>query len=95
MTGRDCRLLDDAHFPLMMPNSLVEGGKSRALQFRASTGKREAAQVFDYGNNVELPTVKVLPGNELTWRAAFGVDEGEPFVLTVDYAFGNETGFYQ
>ena len=65
------------------------------LQFRASTGKREAAQVFDYGNNVELPTVKVLPGNELTWRAAFGVDEGEPFVLTVDYAFGNETGIYQ
>ena len=62
---------------------------------RASTGKREAAQVFDYGNNVELPTVKVLPGNELTWRAAFGVDEGEPFVLTVDYAFGNETGIYQ
>lgn len=66
-----------------------------ATNLKATTGSREAKAFFDSANGVELPTSKVLPGAELKWKAAFGVDEGAPFVVTVSYGFGNPDGIYK
>lgn len=74
-------------------NGSEEAVESISLNLRATTGEREAGSVFD--DTSTLPTVKVLPGKSLKWSQAFGVDKGAPFVLTVDYGFGNATGIYQ
>jgi hypothetical protein len=65
------------------------------LRLKATTGSREAKQLFDTAAGVDLPTSKILPGADLKWKAAFGVDEGAPFVMTVDYGFGNASGIYK
>lgn len=65
------------------------------LRLQATTGSRQAEAAFDSSQGIELPTVDVLPGADLTWKAAFGVEEGQPFVVSVDYGFGNATGYYK
>lgn len=37
----------------------------------------------------------VLPGREVTWKVAFGVDAGRPFTLQVDFGFDRKGGVYE
>ena len=65
------------------------------VHLQATTGSRESKALFDTAAGIDFPTAKVLPGAELKWKAAFGVDEGAPFVLTVTNGFGNPAGIYR
>lgn len=40
-------------------------------------------------------TYPSLPGREVTWKVAFGVDAGRPFTLQVDFGFDRKGGVYE
>lgn len=85
---------------VMMDVTLRNGSpepKSPGQLFLAgTTGNRESQRVFDTASGADLePWAKVLPGREVTWKVAFGVDAGRPFTLQVDFGFDRKGGVYE
>jgi hypothetical protein len=85
---------------ISVETTLKNGTKApiEASQFyaKATTGDREAHEVFDSGQGMGgSPSSTILPGKELKWKTAWGVEEGKPFVMTVSYSFDRSPGIYQ
>lgn len=77
-------------------NGATEPMSPGMLSLRGTTGSREAKRIFDSASGLELePSAKVLPGREVKWKVAFGVDLGKPFTVQVDYGFDRKGGIYE
>ncbi len=75
---------------VVLKNGSKEALPSDQFFLRAKTGSREAMQVMDRGAGVTQPKDIVQPGKEATWKIAFGVDSGQPFVLDAHYQFNRQ-----
>ena len=77
-------------------NGATEPMSPGMLSLRGTTGSREAKRIFDSASGLELePSAKVLPGREVKWKVAFGVDLGQPFTVQIDYGFDRKGGIYE
>lgn len=56
---------------------------SVGIMMQATSGSAESAQVFDSASGIDMPTAPIQPGRTLEYSVAFGVNEGEPFDLTI------------
>lgn len=58
-------------FDVIVDNGTDEELDSIGFHANALSGGKEAEAVFDTENGVDLPTVKLLPGDTLTYKIAF------------------------
>lgn len=58
--------------------------EAMSVYTRATTGSKEAEQVFDTEGGIDMPTAVIQPGKTLEFTIGYGVITGEDFVLTVE-----------
>mgnify|MGYP003381269114 CR=1 FL=1 len=72
---------------VVLKNGSTEPRQASLLHVRAMTGTREAMQVMDRDSGVTTSNEMIAPGAEYRGKIAFGVDAGQPFVLTAHFEF--------
>ncbi|WP_216378405.1 hypothetical protein [Arcanobacterium phocae] len=66
------------------------------LQITASSGGREASQIFDSENGLlNMPNTVVLPGKSVTWEQAFSFTDPDDVIIQIrSHDFGHEDIIY-